>query len=48
MANRAYKDGEKIAFVKEPENVEEEVINDILMQGFEGEAITEEEAEDLL
>lgn len=48
MGNEAYRDGDKLQLMKDPENLEEEVINDVLMQGFEGEKVDEEDLEDLL
>lgn len=48
MSNRTFHDGENFSLVKEPESVEEEVINDVLTKDFDGEVVTEEELDELL
>lgn len=47
MANEALSDGETLNIVKEPEDVEEEVLKAVLTRGHDGEPLSEEEIEEL-
>lgn len=48
MGNEVHRDGDSLSLVREPDTVEDEVVNDVLMRGFEGEEATEDVLDELL
>lgn len=48
MGNRTFRDGKNLSIVREPESVEDEVVNHLLTRDFDGETVSEEDLEELL